>query len=464
MDQPEELVRVLFLDYDPLFGETDDTRDSFGSDISVFDYDVVIWDPAASIRTYHYYESYQGLPSLSDSESARLKADVQRRHAEFADFVKSGRTLIVIVSPPQTVYAATGEVQTSGTGRNASRTRIVARLDITSAIPVKDTTFVRASGDRIEVVGDGPIQSHLRANAKSLRYAATLEGAPGTVVAKVAGTDRAVASVVRPESGGLLALLPATTFEGEWDEDGGERSWPEEAPAFQESLLEALAKLDGNAEIDRPSWAERYATQKQIEVRAEVAKQETAIEKARSKLSKLQVQSDTVDLLDQLYLGTGRTLELRVADILSALGGEVTEPEPNRDDWRVDFNGTPAVVEIKGVTKSAAEKHAAQLEKWVAGAYADTGVTHKGIRVVNTWRDTPLGERTDVDFPSQMIPYSTGREHVLITGLELFIIAAEIDADSAKAEEWRERILNTSGRLSRVPDWRDYIQQIKTKE
>ncbi|WP_150463267.1 hypothetical protein [Nesterenkonia ebinurensis] len=455
-------MRILSLDYEPLFGDEYDTASTFESDISVFDYDIVIWDPEASIQGYSYYDHYQGLPSLTDQESARLKADVDRRRAEFREYVESGRTLIVVARPPQTRFVATGEVRTSGTGRNATRVRVVAQLDIMSAIPAPGISFTRASGDRISVVGRGPLQDHLRVNAKHLRYAATMASAPGSTIATVTGMDRIVASVLRTKAGGTLAMMPPTSFKGEWDEDGENQDWPDEAPAFQVSLIDALIALDGLGEVERPVWADRFTTQNQVGIRAAVVKQEAAIERARKKLSALQAERDAADLRDQLYLGSGRVLELQVKDVLQLLGGEVSEPEPNRDDWRVDFDGTPAVVEIKGVTKSAAEKHAAQLEKWVAGALADTETAHKGILIVNTWRDLPLDERTDEDFPAQMIPYSTGRKHALITGLELFVIAADIEADPKKAKYWRDKALSTSGRLTDVPDWRGFIQEITT--
>lgn len=458
-------MRVLSLDFTPLFGnDDDDVASTFGSDTSVFDFDVVIWDPEASVAGYSYLGHYQGLPSLTETDSARLKADVERRHAEFAEFVKSGRALIVIARPPQPRYVATGEVQTSGTGRNAARTRMVTKLDILSAIPAAGIVFTRASGDRIQFVGNGPVQDHLRANAKHLKYTATMTSAPGTVIATVARTERVVASISRTEAGGTLALLPSTTFEGEWDEDGEHKTWADEAPAYQESLFDALIALDGASEVQRPEWAEHFATQKQIAMKDALKKQEAAVEKARKKLAGLQAESAATDMHDQLYLGTGRTLELQAKIVLELLGGDVSEPESNRDDWRVDFDGRPAVVEIKGVTKSAAEKHAAQLEKWVAGSFADTGTAHKGILVVNTWRETPLDKRTEEDFPAQMIPYSVGREHVLLTGLDLFVIAAEIYTDPAKADYWRGKILSTSGRLDGVPDWREYIQETKTEE
>ena len=53
---------------------------------------------------------------------------------------------------------------------------------------------------------------------------------------------------------------------------------------------------------------------------------------------------------------------------------------PDRDDLILQYNDRIAVVEIKGVLrKSAAERHAAQLEKWVSSYFSDKGIRPKGI-------------------------------------------------------------------------------------
>lgn len=455
-------MRVLSLDFEPLFGDDDDTISTFDSDVSVFDFDVVIWDPEASLENYHAYSTYKGAPSLGDDESARFKSDVERRKVEFTDFVDSGRHLIVTARPAQKFYVATGEVTTSGTGRNAARTRMVNALDITSAIPYCSSGFATASGSRIATVGSGPLQEHIKRFTKQLRYTTTISSPPGTPLATVAGTDRVIASLLRTESGGSLTLLPSTVFEATWSDDGETETWPDEASAHEESLLLAVASLGDTGEVERPTWAEHFTTKKQQDASIDIAKQEQSIERARKKLSTLRSTKSRLDMRDQLYLGTGRVLELQVKEVLELLGGKITEPEPGRDDWRVDFDGRQATVEIKGVSKSSAEKHAAQLEKWVAGALADTEVHHKGILVVNTWRAIPLSSRTEDDFPTQMIPYSTSRNHALITGLDLFVIAAEVEANPERAEFWRRAILEVSGRLAGVPDWRDFIQETLT--
>lgn len=453
-------MRLLSLDFDPIFNP-DATRSSFSSDISVFDYDMVIWDPAQSFFEYsRYSDTYQGLPSLGDSRSTQIKADVQRRKREFIEFLGAGRALIVVSRPPQSCYVATGEVTYSGTGRNARGTRMVTAFDIMQAIPVQGFIFTKARGNRVDVIGDGPLQRLLRQHKNSLEYNAILATFSGDLLARVNGTDRAVATVTKVAGGGHLIMIPPLSYEGTDEETYDpeeEFEWPEEARAFQDGLVAAVEQLSGKVELSRPVWMGDYATEQQRAVREAISKQNVRVDKARDRLSKLQADAEAIELRDQLFLGTGRQLELRVRDVLAQLGGEVSEPEVGRDDWRVAFGDKLAVVEVKGVAKSAAEKQAAQLEKWVAGAFEETGSMPKGVLVVNTWRDVPLADRTQEDFPAQMIPYSTSRQHCLITGLELFVIACEIDEDSSKAQYWREKILLSSGRLEGVPDWRNYL-------
>ncbi|PWC05127.1 hypothetical protein [Agromyces badenianii] len=453
------MSRLLSLDYEPLFGDGDDLASTFDSDTSCFDFDVVLWDPARSFESYaEYSATYHGLPSLSDTQSARIMADVIRRRAEFQEFLSSGRTLIVVSRPPQSCYVATGEVRTSGTGRNASKTRIVDRFDIHAALPITDPKFVRAAGNRIEPVGDGVIQRVFRAHAKHLTYAATMTEPRGTVLARVRGTTQAVSTVVRTTGGGLFLLVPDTTFKANIDEDG-EEAWPEEASKFQADLIDALGAISGTADVIRPSWSERFATQQVLELRAEVAKRHAAVDRARGRLAKAKESTDRAEALDQLYLGTGRQLELRVADVMRLLGAVVSEQEPGRADLHVEFDGRPAVLEVKGRTGSAAEKDAAQLEKWVAAALETSGTAPKGILVVNAWRELPLDERTQTDFPAQMIPYSTAREHALVTGLELFCIAQEVLTDPSKRDFWRGKLTATIGRITEVPDWRGILHE-----
>lgn len=459
-------MRLLSLDYDPVYGDADCDRSSFKSDVSAFDFDVVIWDPEATFRAYTwhpYVETYQGLPCLSDDQSVRIKADIERRRSELADFLKAGRTVVVIVRPPQECYVATGDVTYSGTGRNQTRSRTVTKIDIWSSVPVGNLALTRASGNRIKIEGEGALSTLLRKHRKLLQYDAVMTSTPGVKFASVEGTDRIVGSYMKTKGGGLLVMLPAFDLVKDIDEKDDAVTWKEEATQVQADLLEAVKKMTGSAESSRPAWSEKYATKEQNELRNSVVKQQQRIETARAKLTVLQRKKEEAEEKDQLFLGTGRALEIQVKEVLEMLGGSVSEPELGRDDWKVEFAERRAVVEVKGVAKSAAEKNAAQLEKWVAGEMEETGVAPKGILIVNTWRELELEKRTEADFPSQMIPYSAGREHCLITGLQLFIIRAEVEADPSKAEFWRQKILKTSGVLEDVPDWRSVLTETNSR-
>ena len=466
-----ELMRLLSLDFDPVY-DPDATRSRFSGDLSVFDFDVVMWDPARSLGTYErdLANSYvQNLPCLSDHSSVRIMADVRRRRTEFVDFIDSGRVVVVIVRPPQECYVDNGQRSYSGTGRNRREIRNVDRFDIMSAIPLpNEAEFMAASGTRIEFSGDGPIVRLLRKYAHRLKYDAVIKDVPGTFLANVAGTDRQVAAVQKGLNGGYLILIPVVDLERKYndDEELSEHhdGWVDDAPEFQSDLLAAIEQLAGGTVTARPAWAFEYATDKQQELRKTVVQQQAKVEAAREKLAKLQHDQEAAEARDQLYLGTGRALELEIKNVLELLGGEVTEPAPGRDDWKVIFPEGKAVVEVKGVTKSAAEKHAAQLEKWVATALEETGEAPKGILVENTWRETPLNERIVEDFPDQMIPYCKSRKHCLVTGLQLFVIREEIESDHARSAYWRKKLLQTSGRLSGAKDWQKFIKKSERAE
>ena len=462
-------MRLISLDFDPVYGDDVD-RASFSGDLSVFDYDVVIWDPAASLRAYDAYGGlFQNLPEISAHQSVQIKSDARRRHNEFTEFVNSGRVLVVVARPPQECYIDTGEKRFSGTGRNQKTTRLLSKFDLLSALPVPgDTQFIPASGSRIELDGDGPFQRMLRKYKDRLEYEAVIKNPPGTPLAHVTGTKRQLASIQRSQGGGYLIFLPPVDLQRDISEDEeldeDDHGWAEDAHEFQSDLLDAIEHLNGGKVTTRPAWAANYATKRQQELNAAVIEQQAKIEVAREKHAKLKQEKKESEARDQLFLGTGRALELEVRAVLELLGGVVTESEPDRDDWKVEFTEGKAVVEVKGVGKSAAEKYAAQLEKWVATEMEETGTAPKGILVVNSWREIPLEDRTSADFPDQMLPYAKSRKHCMITGLQLFVIREEIETNVDRAEYWRKKIMKTSGVLAGAKDWAKTIKKTESAE
>jgi hypothetical protein len=146
-----------------------------------------------------------------------------------------------------------------------------------------------------------------------------------------------------------------------------------------------------------------------------------------------------------------------VGKIFKQLGFLVTEGLPGRDGLILKYKDKVAVVEVKGVTKSAAEKHAAQLEKWVSEYYSTYDIRPKGILVVNAFKDTPLINREEQTFPDQMISYCRGRNHCLLSGVQLLGIFLYCLCNHTMVDNIIEQIFSTDGVLDGFNNWKDFI-------
>jgi hypothetical protein len=140
------------------------------------------------------------------------------------------------------------------------------------------------------------------------------------------------------------------------------------------------------------------------------------------------------------------------------LGCKVESGPPGRADLILRWRGRTAVVEVKGLTKSAKEANAAQLEKWVSAQYEEEGEQPKGILVVNTYAKTDLKDRTRADFPDQMLPYSIARGHCLITGLQLLAARLDAELEGARRPMIVGSLFDCIGIYDRYRDWDKWIK------
>ncbi|MGW2308650.1 hypothetical protein [Actinomadura luteofluorescens] len=414
----------------------------FGAPESIFDYDVVIWDPVNAIETYDvqpFQATFQGLRQLSEDESPRLMSDLSRRKQEFRQFVEMGRALIILMAPEVMVNVFTGERNISGTGKNQKVVHLTKKTDLMKALPISGNLF---PGVGVEITAQDPgFGKLLRKYRDRWCYRAILEDFPGQSLATVKGTSKAVAAVAYTKSGGMILMLPDLVSP---DADGESE---DEAPKPDQALVDLLAwvkELHTPSE-ELPDWAKEFKFEEDITRSQEIAE----LEERRNELllqidqkRKEQAESDDWKLL---VTAQGATLEKQVALAFQILGFHVTEGQDRRKDLHLEWNGKKVVVEVKGVAKSASEKNAAQLEKWVSEETISTGVTPKGLLVVNAWKDLPLLERSDPAFPDQMLPFCHNRDHCLMTGMQLLGMVRDCLIDPGKSEAICESILTTVG-------------------
>ncbi|MEU6563337.1 hypothetical protein [Nocardia nova] len=432
-------MKLLAIDYRWSFDPAEFTT---FSELSCYDYDIVVWDPKHSLRSFKYSLG-TGIDHkvLTLEDSIKLQSAIARRKREFRELVESGRTLVILGRPPMMVNVDTGERTVSG----KMKTIQARTVDLWSTVPAYITS-TEAFGKFIEIVGQGAIQDFLRSFSRNFHYEASIELKDSQAVAKLRGSDRVIGATINHRSGGKLIVLPVPEFaHDEPEDDGDDPAVDELAERFQVALLESVMQLSAGKSEPLPAWSESLELSGEVAVTDEIVAKELELARIQSELTDLHSRRKIIEDRKYLVTGTGRRLELEIRKLFEALGGRVEEPEPGRDDWIVHFSGQVAVVEVKGVNKSATEAHLAQLEKWVSNYYEENNMLPKAILIVNTWRKKSLMERTEDSFPNQMLPYATSRNHCLITGVQALAIREHILEHPEDAGEMLRKIFDTVG-------------------
>jgi hypothetical protein len=416
----------------------------FQSSATLLGRDVVLLDIVGKDLTLAS-EEYRGAPSLNSSDSARLEADSARRKTELSMLLDRGSTLVVFVPAPHHWFVDTGERTYSGTGRSRTTTNIVAPRQLAALFPFPLQTE-KAESNALELVGGDPFAAFWRRIEGRMSCGAFMKSPLGTTTLRIRNTDCAVASIANVRAGAVIAL--PRDLEEELEDS-----------VFVDALIELVrAVRNDGGDFSQPEWATSFI------IGAEGALS-TGVDEAQRRVEDALLQADaargSLQLLQRrklLITGSGKALEAVVHDALEALGFVVAEGAPGRTD-RIATHPQfgPAVIEVKGKSKSAAEKDSAQLEKWVAAYLEEHDAKAKPILVVNAWRELRLDERSEPAFPDQMLRYAQAREHCLVTGAQLLCAWLEVEQAPERAADVVADLLAASGRWPRYEDWRSWI-------
>lgn len=220
-------------------------------------------------------------------------------------------------------------------------------------------------------------------------------------------------------------------------------------------LNERLSSADGD--IIYPEWAAKiYILNEQAELdkKDEI---ERKIAVLHEELNQQTAQIERIQRYKLLFTSSGSYLEEAVKQVLVELGFILTDAEKGRSDIVAKYGDIDIVAEIKGVSKSAAEKHAAQLEKWVSIFVEENEITPKALLFVNGFCDTSISDRLEDVFPHQMLKYCESRGHALITTTQLLCLYIEANRDPACKEDRIRELLTCVGRYQRYQNISDFL-------
>jgi hypothetical protein len=432
-------------------------NEQFRSAVSFFDFDMVILNPSVIFSEYEldiFNPTYLGCRLLRESESQKILDDISRRKSEITELIKLGRTAVLVLPPPEKCYYSTGQKTYSGSGKNKVTQQFINELNLSSAIPLKDFSTVTASGTSIEFRGSEPFKTYWEKMKNYHFYSAYLSSTVGKPFLFIKGTTKVVGTWV-PTEKGVFLILPSIYDEGSYKT---KKDYNQFCSLFIDALTELTSDLNKSiGDYSLPAWTTAYFLPDEKEQKEQLSTKEYELQGLLSQISQSKEKLSKIEKYKLLLSGSGRALEMQVATVLKEIGFSVEPGAEGRDDLILKYGEKIAVVEIKGVSKSASEKHAAQLEKWVAEYVTSHDVNPKGILIVNAYCNTPLHARNEPAFPEQMVSYATNREHCLITTTQLLSFYLSVISKPEGREQLINDLFDTKGVFKKFLNYKDFL-------
>lgn len=431
----------------------------FRNNISLLDYDAVILNTYGITSQYNSEKwlgeakTFQGVEVLDENDSFAIVKDFEKLKRQLIDMLKIGRNLYVFLEKNEPKFIYTGAKKVSGTGKNAKTTNYVEELDIYGFLPVP-ITVEHVIGEKMISSGDTLFDDFFEKSKDSLYYSQIIVNPQGKAIATVPDTDRVVSMYLEFEKGKIIFLPCPYESEEYEDESEGEK----ERRALLQNIMELNDSLNTLDEgVILPKWTEDIFILDEKIQREKLCLIEKKIEKVikerEEKIKKIQ----ELEKYKYLLTESGENLERIVKIVFQEMGFDIQEADFHRTDIVGEYKKIPVVIEVKGLTKSAAEKNAAQLEKWVSEYYIKEGKKAKGILVVNAFRNKPLSQRNEDVFPRQMLAFAESRQHCLISTTQLLCFFVECKKNKKNRDKLIMELLETVGVYEKKFNVSDYL-------
>jgi hypothetical protein len=386
-------------------------------------------------------ETVEGTPILGREAARALERVLARRRREFDEYLALGKTLVVVLGPPEeyAVYLRT-EQKRDEDGESKPVRMHSRRTTVARAMPFEISA--QASRGTVLQLATGSPFSEFWQEWNSIFHHELVLGHPGVTAVKTGTGNKAVAAIVE-HRGGVAILLPdfdAFSYQDRPEVDDANPAHID----FVDALYELGERMKGRQQL--PEWAstipmpgEQLAQRRLQAARAKVDQWQREVEQRATRLQEIERRKG-------LITATGPTLERLVDEALTALGMRVEPGDIGRADRVVRLGSQVAVVEIKGQKGSAKEADAAQLTKWVASFHAAHGRQPKGILVVNAFNQTPLKDRRQAPFPDQMLAYAVDQQgYCLVTSEQLLALWLQAERDPRSRRALARSLLDCVG-------------------
>ena len=418
---------------------------------SLLDFNIVIIN-GSNINKPYLKDSYvfNFKPLLNSEQSINIYNDYSFVSRQLEDILAQGKNVYVIVGDNPGCY----KMRVSSKCIDQHNVEWVTPY---SFLPITWTVFTESiRGNQFDLV-DVSYKIFFEKFKGELEYRASIRVQMLHSILNISGTNRIVGGSISFKAGKIIFLPYLHFFD---TVSGGNQD--EKINGFLDWLIEFDESLKKGKEFEEfPKWIDDY----NILSESEDFVQLLNLEKEKNELQKrIEAQNEHLALLKRykgLFTSTGEQLENIIKEVFGEMGFQVFPTEKGRTDVIAKYGDTDVVMEIKGLTKSAAEKNAAQLEKWASDFIDRNEKSAKPLLIVNAFRELPLEQRTEAAFPNQMLSYSKSRNHCLITTTQLLCLFIEIIENPKCKDERINELLTTVGVYNRYLDYTKFIKKVK---
>ncbi len=397
---------------------------TLNSERDLADFDLIIWNPIGLPTDFSADHSR----NLSVSSYQNLKKSLKKHFQELSEFFHSGKTLVILLPPPSEFAFAEEHAFDKKTMPVTDLLPLNQGEKVSTVASTGTNITVRTNSDAIKIFSDF-MKTHMQYKA----YFAEVIGEPFMF----SNANKPLASLLKRDEGRIL-FLPHIILD------------KINLLAFVNQIKKLTTELNSESkdktEIQLSNWASNFLLPNESETVNKIIELEKKNEELIINIGKEKALLNSIISKKYLFAGgTGDALVDQVMLVFKEMGIPAVNGPEGRDDLILELGGRPAVVEIKGKKKSAAEEDAAQLEKWVSGYYEKNKVEPKGILIINAFKDLPLSERNDPAFPNQMIDYATRKQQCLITTTQLLQLSLLANSEPKKGKLIIESLLKTVG-------------------
>lgn len=433
--------------YDGFSENSIHARDSF------LDYDAIVINSDNLVESYKTrYDSYYDYNRIIERKCVKkLFEDFSWIRDQLKHTLNQGKTVYVLLGVNEICYQqSTIDYET------------YYRIDFYSFLP-SNIRLDYAKGQKMDICCQQPFHNFFKNVIENSYYecyfnlpehAVKLLGIPNTEF---------VVSAVLPYDNGQIVFLPQP-FERP-KEDNVIRD-AQHTVNFLDALFELTQSLQYHSEKSNnpvPEWIEEFTILREEEEKHVLQEKRQELEEIQHAIRKQLCLIDTIKEYKTLVTASGSHLEELVIKVLSELGFTMKETVVGRSDVIANYNSRAVVAEVKGLTGSAAEKHAAQLEKWVSEYIEATDEEPKALLIVNAFCETPLHKRTKKVFPDQMLRYCRAREQCLISTTQLLCLFIDIQNNPETKEEKICELLDTVGVYEKYPNVEEFLRPVRTE-